>query len=80
MTKEQKIQMITIISTLAETGGCPESSLYLLMGMDAEKYRALKCILVGSGMVQVKGHYCTLTARGEELAASLNDALVAGKQ
>ena len=59
-----------VLTTLAELDtGCPESTVYMAMGMNIHQYGELREVLVGSGLVTVSGHYIELTPKGRELAA-----------
>ena len=79
MTKEQMIQVAAILTTLAEVEGCPESSLYLLVGCNWESFEKLSFILRGAGFIEIKAHYCTITSKGREIADKLNATLTAAK-
>jgi hypothetical protein len=62
----------SILSTLAETNGGPESSLYLALGADLNKWEVAKRILVGAGWMSVQNHWCTLTDTGRAKAKEIN--------
>ena len=71
MTK-QEVYAITaaILTTLLEVhpNPAPESSIYLAMGMDINKYGLFRDLLTGNKLVEVKHHGMTLTDKGLELA------------
>ncbi len=68
-------RIAAIVSTLAETGGGPESSIYLALGMDMSLWTMLRAVLVENGLVTISGHWCELTDKGRELAEKCNAVL-----
>jgi hypothetical protein len=63
------------VTTLAESEGCPESTLYLLCDMDMSRWDILRRVLVGAGWIRILNHYVTLTAEGRTLAESINSRI-----
>lgn len=47
-------------------GGCPSSMLMLAMGTPIDAHLALIALLEKTGFVECRGHYLTLTDRGEQ--------------
>jgi hypothetical protein len=62
-----------IIATLGETGGSPESMLYIFLDMDMDLWTIVRNILVESKMIQIRSYYVTLTAEGKRIADKLNE-------
>lgn len=77
-SKRGLVLVAGILSALLETGGSPESNLYILCDMDMTRWETIRYILVESGLVTIKGYFVTLTAKGKETAESI-DAVLANK-
>ena len=76
MTKAEVYSRVaSILCTLAETNGAPESTLYIFCDMDMHKWQSLRGILVGAGYVDIKGNYVRLTSIGLDTAAKLEAAI-----
>lgn len=76
LTKNQiNARLAAILTTLAETGGGPESSIYLALGMDMGLWSMLKGFLLQNGLMTCEGHWCELTGKGASLAEQCNAAL-----
>lgn len=77
MDKNELLTKIAaILTTLLETGGSPESMLYIFCDMDMDKWTKMRYILTTAEFVTIKGNYVTLTAVGREKAELINKALV----
>lgn len=76
--------LAAILTTLAEVDiaysikGASESSLYIALGMDMERWEIVKGVLVGAQLVTIKSHYVQLTAKGQDMASKCNAALAKG--
>lgn len=68
-------RIAAIVTTLAETGGGPESSIYLALGMDMGLWMMLRQVLVENGLVTINDHWCELTGKGASLAEQCNAVL-----
>ncbi len=79
MDKSMLAMTAAILSTLAETDGCPESTLYLLVDCEWQQFEKLKYILLRANLVQIKSHFVTLTDKGKSTAAAINKAIPAAK-
>lgn len=80
MDKNNVLAIIAaIICTLAETNGAPESTLYMFVGMDMDKWELIRRILVEAKLVTISGHYVRLTADGKEKADKINSKLPVSK-
>lgn len=78
MTKSQLLTYFAAtITTLAEVDGTPESTLYLMLGMDMDKWQTLRGLLLASGMVKISGNYVTITESGRIKAAEINNVIKA---
>lgn len=79
MDKRQIMTYVAaIVTTLAETGGGPESSLYLALGGDINKWNDIKGLLVSSGLIVVRSdHWVEITAKGRKLAVDIEAARTA---
>ncbi len=72
-------KIAAVISTLNETNGSPESMLYIFFDMNMDAWLDVRRALLTSGVINVKGHYVTLTEKGRKLATDIDKA-VAKKQ
>lgn len=80
MVKNELLKYIAaIVTTLEETGGSPESILYIGTGMDFSKWNDLRIIMIGSDLIAISGNYVTLTERGRILAIECNKLLAEQK-
>jgi len=61
-------RIAAVLVTLEETGGGPESSLYLALGGDIHEWYEVKTLLLASGLVTIRAHWVTLTAKGRTQA------------
>lgn len=78
MDKQEAFVMVAaILTTLLETGGSPESMLYIFCNMDMNKWQIIRSVLLDCKWVSISGHYVTLTAEGTLTAEALNKALQA---
>jgi predicted transcriptional regulator len=76
MTNEKMMAMTAaILTTLLETDGSPESSIYCGIGMDMGLWTRLKMALVGSGLITCEGYWVELTDKGREMADKCNAVL-----
>lgn len=67
-----------ILSTLAEfPDGCPESTLYLAVGMDWSAFENVSSILTQNDLIAIQGHWVKPTAKGLALAQEIEAALKA---
>jgi predicted transcriptional regulator len=64
-----------MISTLNETNGAPESSLYIFFDMNMDVWQRVRSMLISEELVTIKGHFVTLTAKGREMAAKIDAAV-----
>jgi hypothetical protein len=71
-----EIQMLAkiaaVLSTLKETNGAPESHLYIFFGMDLDLWTRIRDILISENLIQVKGHFVTLTPFGIQKATQID--------
>lgn len=77
MTRNELTAIVAaILTTMHEAdSGVIESHLYMLCGMDMDKWDTLRGIIVRAGWVNIKGHYVTLTPKGTEMAIEIQKAL-----
>lgn len=76
MTHDQIITAVAaIVTTLAETNGGPESSIYCALGCDIERWNKLRQLLVASNLVTLRSNWVELTDKGRTLAADCNAAM-----
>jgi hypothetical protein len=66
------VLVAAVVTTLAESEGCPESTLYLICGSDMDRWNTLRHVLTNGGWVRILNHYVTLTEDGRTLAESIN--------
>jgi hypothetical protein len=73
MTKREVLSLVAaIICTLAETNGAPESTLYMFVNMDMDKWTTLKTIMIEAKLITISGHYVRLTEQGRSTADKIN--------
>jgi hypothetical protein len=72
---ELLVKVAAIITTLLETGGSPESMLYIFCDMDVDKWQMMRSILLKVGFVTIKGNYVTLTENGRIKAEKINQVI-----
>jgi predicted transcriptional regulator len=76
MTKnEVLVRVASIVSTLAQTGGSPESMLYIFCNMDMQEWETIRMVLTTADLVKIQSHYVTLTENGKKTAEELNKRL-----
>lgn len=68
-------KIAAIVATLDETNGAPESSLYIFFDMNMNAWTKARSIMIESKLIEINGHFVTLTADGRETARKLNAAL-----
>jgi predicted transcriptional regulator len=79
MSDKYMLIVAAIVSTLAEAEGSPESNLYLLCGMDMEKWQLIRQLLLHAHLINIRANYVTLTAQGMAFGAKINAALKANQ-
>ena len=72
MANELLYKVAAILCALEETKGAPESSLYMFCDMDIDMWSRLRDIMVESKLIEVKGHWVTLTPDGKMHAEKIN--------
>lgn len=77
MTKNTTVIIAAILTTLLETDGGPESSLYCGLGMDIHLWERIKFVLLRENLIEINSYWCELTDAGRELAHKCNEALAA---
>jgi len=76
MTRDElNKSLCAIITTLDEVPYAPESSLYIAMGMDMEKWNIVKQVLTESGVATFHGYAAYITPAGKSLAAMINSSM-----
>ena len=79
MSKDVLVTRIAaIVTTLDDGPGVPESMLYILCDMNMNDWQIIRNILLRCGFVSIKGHYVTLTEKGEVTAMKINSAISKG--
>lgn len=66
--------LCAILSTLSEVEYAPETSLYLGLGSDYQKWQGVKGLLIGAGLATCTSYQVRLTTAGKEMAAKVNKA------
>lgn len=77
MDKSLLAKFAAVISTLDETNGAPESSLYIFFDMDMDLWTRVRQVLIESKLVTIRGHYVELTDAGRETARKINAVIPA---
>ena len=76
MTKTEVNQYLcAVLTTLGEVPFAPESSIYLALGCDREKFAAIKALLIGSGLATSSGASMSITPAGHAMAAKINEVM-----
>lgn len=81
--KEIFVAIASILTTALEVGAAgperglyfPESMAYLAMGGDIHKWEIVRGVMVGCGLITVKGNLIHITSLGREKAKLINDAM-----
>jgi hypothetical protein len=73
--KQVMIGTAALLTTLTETGGGPESSLYLAIGSDIEVSNAVTSICARKGWITNRAHWLEITSAGREIANQINAAV-----
>ena len=72
---QRMIKIASVIATLQETNGSPESMLYIFFDMNIHSWTAVRDTLRTNGLIKISGNFVTLTEKGEALATRLNKAI-----
>ena len=77
MTRKELTAFIAaILTTLADMDtDCSESTCYIAVGMDMERWQAVRDLIVTAGLVTIKGYRVALTDAGRALADKCNAVL-----
>jgi predicted transcriptional regulator len=79
MSNETLILITAMLCSLQETGGTPESMLYILCEMDINKWHSIRELMIMADLIKISGNYVTLTKKGSDTATKMNAALRAEK-
>ena len=71
------LKIAAVVSALKGTEGAPESTLYMFNNMNMDAHMSLMATLQRANLIENKGHWVKLTARGEALAKSIDETLAA---
>ena len=70
------VLVATVLTTLYEVDGAPESELYMVCQTNMDLYQQLRHILVSGKFITIKANWMTLTEHGKLTAERLNKALM----
>lgn len=76
-SQQLSIRVAAVLTTLLETGGSPESMIYLSFGSDIEGFNIVNGFLLENKFIESRNHYITLTPKGKTLAQKINERLKA---
>lgn len=81
ISKDELFKIVAaILTSLHESdSGTPESMLYIVCGMDMDKWNYVRGIMLRADWISIKGNYVTLTAGGTKTAIEINAALAKAK-
>ena len=65
-------EVAAIVATLQETNGAPESTLYMFLNMDMNRWSIVRSVLIEAKLISICAHYVTLTDEGQKVATKLN--------
>lgn len=82
MTREQILTRVAaVLTTLLETDGGPESSVYLALGANLSDWMGLKGLMLQSDLIRVdRSNWVTLTEKGRQTAEECNAVLAGAKR
>jgi hypothetical protein len=77
MDKNELMAMVAaILTSLHEAdSGAPESTFYILCGMDLDKWNYVKNIMLRANWISCKGHFVNITPDGTKIAIEINNAI-----
>jgi hypothetical protein len=75
MSNTLLVDVAATLTTLAETGGGPESHVYLAMGCDLDRWYRAKTVLLRAGWATESANWIELTDAGKAKAALVAAAL-----
>ena len=73
--KELTVQATAILAQLAESGGTPESHIYIQLGMNLQDYGLIRNVLQGCGFIRITGNFVSLTESGQKAGGEINAKL-----
>ena len=73
--KELTVQATAILAQLAESGGTPESHIYIQLGMNLRDYELVRGVLQGCGFIAITGNFVELTEAGQKAGDEVNARL-----
>lgn len=81
MSKNELTAIIAaILSSLHEAdNGTPESTLYILCGMDMDKWNTVRGIMLRAGWITCKSHFVNITNEGRNMAIKVNEVMNVSK-
>lgn len=82
MSKKQMMAYIAaILGTLCESGGAPESTLYIAVGMDMESWGVIRSVLLTMNWVTISSaHWVELTPEGRATGEKCNQVLAEARR
>lgn len=75
---ETIMKVAAILTALQDTGGSPESMLYIFCDMDIHYWNTLKTLMLSGKLIHISANFVTLTDKGRKTAQDIN-ALVASR-
>jgi len=78
MSPEQQIKrdFIAILSLLSEEDSpVPKTPIYMALGSDLDRLTRVSMLLESAGVVKMSSETMTLTAKGREMAAKVNEIM-----
>jgi hypothetical protein len=74
MSKNELMALIAaILTSLHEAdSGAPESTFYILCGMDMDKWNTIRGIMLRANWISIKGNFVNLTAKGTATAIEIS--------
>ena len=73
--RELKVQALAVLAQLAESGGTPESHIYIQLGMNLRDYGLIRDVLQGCGFIGISGNFVELTEAGQKAGDEINASL-----
>jgi len=78
--QELMVKVAAVITAADDCNGGPESLFYIFFDMNMDAWSTVRDMLVRGGLIQIKNHFVTLTAKGKETAIELNKAIERNKK
>lgn len=73
--EKELLTIAAVVSALRGEEGAPESLFYVFCNFDMDYWQSIRQKLTTGGLITIRGHYVTLTARGKILAENIDKTM-----